>query len=112
MGEILAPHRNEVVLATKVGSPMSEDARQKGEFGASPDYIVKAVENSLRRLKTDYIDLLQIHYPDPFTPIERTLEALGDLVAKGKVRYIGCSNFSGDLIVRQHCLTSAPLGQI
>ncbi len=58
-------------------------------------YIMRAVEQSLRRLRTDYIDLYQIHTPDPATPIEETLTALGDLVAEGKVRYIGHSNFSG-----------------
>jgi len=90
LGEILGSRRKDIVLATKFGMPMDAD---KGLMGASRRYIMQAVEDSLRRLKTDWIDLYQIHQPDPRTPIEETLRALDDLVRQGKVRYIGCSNF-------------------
>jgi aryl-alcohol dehydrogenase-like predicted oxidoreductase len=96
LGEVLAGRRDQVVLATKFGS-------QGGDMGYGPaagarggrSYIKRAVEQSLRRLRTDYIDLYQIHTPDPVTPIEETLSALSDLVRAGLVRYIGHSNFSG-----------------
>jgi len=78
------------VLATKFGNPM-DDAGVS--VGGSRRYVMQAVEDSLRRLRTDWIDLYQIHAPDPRTPIEETLGALDDLVRQGKVRYIGCSNF-------------------
>ena len=89
LGRALGARRREVVIATKFGSKMDEQRQ-----GARPDYIRRAVEDSLRRLKTDYIDLYQIHRPDPQTPITDTLGALDDLVKAGKVREIGCSNFS------------------
>jgi aryl-alcohol dehydrogenase-like predicted oxidoreductase len=89
MGRALAGRRNEVVLATKFG--MAVDEQRKG---AKPAYVRQAVEDSLRRLATDRIDLYQLHQPDPSTPIADTLGALGDLVRAGKVREIGCSNFS------------------
>jgi aryl-alcohol dehydrogenase-like predicted oxidoreductase len=89
LGEILGDRRKEIVLATKFGSVMSEERELKG---ASRRYIMRAVEDSLRRLKTDWIDLYQLHRQDPLTPIEETLRALDDLVHQGKVRYIGCSN--------------------
>src|SRR3546814_15255322 len=69
--------------------PMDEEGVRKG---GSRRYIMSAVEDSLRRLRTDWIDLYQIHQPDPLTPIEETLRALDDLVRQGKVRYVGCSN--------------------
>jgi aryl-alcohol dehydrogenase-like predicted oxidoreductase len=81
--------RNKVVLATKVGSPMGE-----GKQGLSHKYIFAEVEESLRRLQTDYIDLYQSHRDDPNTPVEETLGAYADLVKQGKVRAIGCSNFT------------------
>ena len=96
LGEVLAGRRDEVVLATKFGhrnADMGYGAAAGAKGGRS--YIMRAVERSLRRLRTDYIDLYQIHTPDPATPIEETLTALGELVAQGKVRYIGHSNFSG-----------------
>jgi aryl-alcohol dehydrogenase-like predicted oxidoreductase len=89
LGEILDSRRKDIVLATKFGSPMDSAGKLKG---ASRRYILSAVEDSLRRLKTDWIDLYQLHVPDPATPIEETLRALDDLVRQGKVRYIGCSN--------------------
>jgi aryl-alcohol dehydrogenase-like predicted oxidoreductase len=90
MGLVLGDERKHIVLATKFGNPM-DDAGVK--LGGSRHYIMRAVEDSLRRLRTDWIDLYQIHAPDPRTPIEETLRALDDLVRQGKVRYIGCSNF-------------------
>jgi aryl-alcohol dehydrogenase-like predicted oxidoreductase len=96
LGEVLAGRRDQVVLATKFGSqgPDMGYGPAAGSRGGR-SYIRRAVEHSLRRLRTDYIDLYQIHDPDPRTPIEETLAALGELVAEGKVRYIGHSNFSG-----------------
>ena len=89
MGDILGSRRKDIVLATKFCGPMDADNKLKG---ASRRYIMTAVEASLKRLKTDWIDLYQIHMPDPLTPMEETLRALDDLVHSGKVRYIGCSN--------------------
>ena len=88
LGEILGPRRRDIVLATKFGMPMDER-----RTGASRRYIVRAAEDSLARLRTDWIDLYQQHQPDPATPIDETLHALDDLVRAGKVRYVGCSNF-------------------
>jgi len=95
LGDVLAGRRDQVVLATKFGSQGSDlgygpAAGAKG----SRSYVRRAVEHSLRRLRTDYIDLYQIHTPDPITPIEETLSALTELVQAGLVRYIGHSNFS------------------
>lgn len=92
LGAALAGRRHEVVIATKFGNPTGPAPHQRG---ASRRYIIEAAEASLRRLNTDYIDLYQLHRPDPQTPIEETLSALDDLVRTGKVRYIGNSNFSG-----------------
>jgi aryl-alcohol dehydrogenase-like predicted oxidoreductase len=96
LGEVLAGRRDKVVLATKFGHQKVDmgyglAAGAKGGRG----YIRLAVEKSLRRLRTDYIDLYQLHTPDPLTPIEETIAALDELVAEGKVRYIGHSNLSG-----------------
>ena len=96
LGEVLTGRRDQVVLATKFGHQAANlgygpAAGAKGGRG----YIRRAVEHSLRRLRTDYIDLYQLHTPDPATPVAETLTALGELVAEGKVRYIGHSNFSG-----------------
>jgi len=96
LGEVLAGRRDKVVLATKFGN-------QRTDMGYGPaagakgsrKYIRLAVEKSLTRLRTDYIDLYQLHTPDPATPIEETIAALGELVAEGKVRYLGHSNLSG-----------------
>jgi aryl-alcohol dehydrogenase-like predicted oxidoreductase len=89
LGETLGDRRKDIVLATKFAQPM-DDAKTR--TGASRQYIVTAVEASLKRLKTDWIDLYQQHIPDPLTPMEETLRALDDLTRQGKVRYIGCSN--------------------
>jgi aryl-alcohol dehydrogenase-like predicted oxidoreductase len=91
LGRALGKRRGEAVVATKFGKPMDE-RRQ----GGKPAYVREALEASLRRLGTDYIDLYQMHSPDPDTPVEDTLGALEDLVRAGKVREIGCSNFSAE----------------
>ncbi|MFP6808694.1 MAG: aldo/keto reductase [Pseudomonadales bacterium] len=88
---IAGKDRSEIVIATKYASPMGEGDLKRG---ASRRYIMNAVEASLKRLGTDYIDLYQQHVPDAETPIEETLRALDDLVHQGKVRYLGSSNFS------------------
>ena len=95
LGEALKGQRDEFVVATKFGMDMQGANGQ--DFGAlgSRRYIRRAVEASLRRLRTDHIDLYQLHRPDPLTPLEETLEALTDLVREGKVLYLGCSNFDG-----------------
>ena len=90
LGETLGARRKEIVLATKFASPMNRE--RDSRYSGSRRYIMKAVEDSLRRLKTDWIDLYQYHFPDPRTPIEETLRAMDDLVRQGKVLYIGCSN--------------------
>jgi aryl-alcohol dehydrogenase-like predicted oxidoreductase len=98
LGELLAGKRDDVIIATKFGSDLRGRGHYNGEdWGArgSRRYIRRAVESSLRRLRTDWIDLYQLHRPDPATPIEETLSALDDLVHEGKVRYIGSSNFTG-----------------
>jgi len=89
LGESLGDRRKDIVLATKFGMAMDDAGVRKG---ASRRYILSAVEASLKRLKTDWIDLYQLHQPDPLTPIEETLRALDDLIRQGKVRYLGCSN--------------------
>jgi aryl-alcohol dehydrogenase-like predicted oxidoreductase len=91
LGEVLGERRKKIVLATKFGSKPNALGEKSGN---SRGYILAEAEESLHRLRTDWIDLYQIHYPDPKTPIEETLRALDDLVKSGKVRYIGCSNFS------------------
>ena len=95
LGAALKGRRDQIVLATKFGMDMGGvNGPDRGARG-SRSYIVRAVEASLRRLDTDYIDLYQMHAPDPETPIEETLAALDDLVRAGKVRYLGNSNFDG-----------------
>jgi aryl-alcohol dehydrogenase-like predicted oxidoreductase len=91
LGRALGRRRDEMVIATKFGSAV--DDRRKG---AKPEYVRQAVDDSLRRLGTDRIDLYQLHRPDPQVPIEDTLGALDELVQAGKVREIGCSNFSAE----------------
>jgi aryl-alcohol dehydrogenase-like predicted oxidoreductase len=98
LGEILEGKRDDIVLATKFGGDVRRRGLTNGEdWGArgSRRYILRAAESSLRRLRTDWIDLYQMHWPDPQTPIEETLSALDDLVHQGKVRYIGSSNVTG-----------------
>jgi aryl-alcohol dehydrogenase-like predicted oxidoreductase len=104
LGKILGARRKDVVLATKFGSPMREGITRRD---ASRRYIMQAVEASLARLQTDWIDVYWLHWPDPLTPIEETLRALDDLIRAGKVRYIGACNLSAwqmveaDWIARQ-----------
>jgi aryl-alcohol dehydrogenase-like predicted oxidoreductase len=95
IGRALEGRRDRVLIATKFGSEMNERPEERR---GNPDYIRWAVEGSLRRLRTDVIDVYQMHVPDPVTPIEETLGALNDLVHDGKVRWIGSSNFSGKQI--------------
>ena len=91
IGKALEGRREQAVIATKVSSRMSEGPNQAGN---SRKHIMEQVEQSLTRLRTDYIDLYQIHWWDPTTPVEETLRALNDLVTQGKIRYFGCSNFT------------------
>jgi aryl-alcohol dehydrogenase-like predicted oxidoreductase len=99
VGKALRGRRDEVVLATKFGLPRGEDMNKRG---ASPRWIFQAVEQSLRRLGTDHVDLYQLHRPDHAADIEETLGALDDLVRQGKVRFVGCSTFPAELIVEAH----------
>jgi aryl-alcohol dehydrogenase-like predicted oxidoreductase len=95
LGRALGNRRKDIVLATKFGKPMGTDSAMQG---SSRRYIMLAVESSLRRLGTDWIDSYQVHEPDPETPIEETLRALEDLIRQGKVRYAGCSNFPAEKV--------------
>jgi aryl-alcohol dehydrogenase-like predicted oxidoreductase len=95
VGKWLKGRREKIVLATKCWGAMGRGANERG---LSRKHICTAVEQSLRRLQTDYIDLYQVHAPDPETPLDETLRALDDLVRQGKVRYIGCSNFQAWLL--------------
>lgn len=92
LGKAIAGKRNRLLLSTKAAFPMSDD---RNDMGASRFHLLKACEDSLRRLQTDHIDLYYIHGFDANTPVEETLRALDDLVSSGKVRYIACSNYSG-----------------
>src|SRR6185503_4538654 len=89
LGAALKNRRNKAIIATKFGMKMGE-----GKEGARPEYVREALDASLQRLQADTIDLYQIHLPDPKTPITETMQALNDAVKAGKVREIGCSNFS------------------
>ncbi len=91
LGQLLGERRKDIVLATKFGMQMDKEGKL---IGGSRRYMMRAVEDSLRRLKTDWIDLYQLHQPDPLTPLEETLRGLDDLVKQGKVRYTGCSNLA------------------
>ncbi len=106
LGKALGSHRNEILLATKVYGRMTPNPN---DVGSTRHHIVQGCEASLKRLGTEYIDLYQLHHWDPVTPLEETLHALDDLVRAGKVRYIGCSNFSGwqlmkALAISEKCL--------
>ena len=92
LGENLGPRRKDIFLASKFGSPMDDSGEKRG---ASRQYIMSAVEASLKRLKTDWIDLYQLHHFDPKTPLDETMRALDDLVKQGKVRYLGFSTLVG-----------------
>ncbi len=98
-------HRSDVIIATKFGNDMPGQGR-----GARPEYVRQAFEASLKRLRTDYIDVYQQHVPDPDIPIEETLGALDELVQAGKVREIGCSNFSAQQIREAQAAAAAARG--
>lgn len=100
LGEILGARRKDIILATKFSSPMNRAVSDR--YDGSRTYVLRAVEDSLRRLRTDFIDLYQYHFPDPHTPIDETLRALEDLVRQGKVRYIACSNMPAWRLVDAH----------
>ena len=95
LGKALGTRRDDVVIATKFGGPLDENEEHRG---GSARWVREACEGSLRRLGTDYIDLYQLHFPDLTVPIEETLTALDELVKAGKVRQIGNSNFTGEMI--------------
>ena len=105
LGRFLGRRRPDVVIASKFGQEMEGQGR-----GARPEYIRKAFDASLRRLKTDYIDLYQLHKPDPDVPIGETLGALNELVQAGKVREIGCSNFSAQQLREAAAVSAARPG--
>ena len=104
LGKILGHRRKDIVLASKFGMAMSDDGTK---IGASRRYIMSAVEDSLRRLKTDWIDLYQLHQPDPLTPLDETMQALDDLVTQGKIRYIGCSNLPSWQVVESQWISKS-----
>jgi aryl-alcohol dehydrogenase-like predicted oxidoreductase len=108
LGDILGDRRKDVVLATKFGMAMDKEGRLSG---ASRRYIMSAVEASLKRLRTDWIDFYQLHQPDPLTPIDETLAALDDLIRQGKVLYVGCSNLPAWQVVEAN-LTAAARGSV
>ena len=102
MGEALKSRRDQVILATKFGHPGRDMGYPPSGARGSRSYIRRAVEASLTRLQSDWIDLYQLHVPDNDTPMQETLDALGDLVREGKVRYIGHTNFSGWQVAEGH----------
>jgi aryl-alcohol dehydrogenase-like predicted oxidoreductase len=102
LGKALGRRRDDVIVATKFGMDMQGDNGPDWGARASRRYVRRAVEASLRRLGTDHIDLYQLHQPDLVTPVQETLEALTELVTEGKVRYLGCSNFSAWEVVDAH----------
>jgi aryl-alcohol dehydrogenase-like predicted oxidoreductase len=97
VGRWLEGRRHDFVVATKCGGAMSE---RRWDRGASRKHVLDAIDGSLRRLRTDYIDLYQLHHPDPETPIDESLRALDDVVRAGKARYVGCSNFPAYQVAR------------
>lgn len=103
LGRVLAGRRDQVVLATKFGSKLGDQV----PGGARPEYVKRAVTDSLRRLQTDHIDLYQLHRPDPDVPLADTLGALGELVAAGTVREVGCSNFGSSLLEEAEAAAAA-----
>lgn len=104
LGQALGNKRKDIVLASKTTMPMGPGRHDRG---ASRQHIIRSCEDSLRRLNTDWIDLYQLHYPDYLTPVEETLRALDDLVRAGKIRYIGCSNYSGWHMMRNMAAADA-----
>lgn len=99
LGKLLRRRRNEIVLATKFHARVGPGVNDGGQ---SRYHVYRALENSLRRLQTDYVDLYQVHAFDPETPLEETLRALDDLVKQGKIRYLGCSNYAAWQLAKAH----------
>jgi aryl-alcohol dehydrogenase-like predicted oxidoreductase len=104
LGEILGDKRKDVIIASKCGMAMDKDGKLSG---ASRRYIMNAVDDSLKRLRTDTIDFFQMHVPDPKTPFEETMRAFDDLIAQGKIRYIGCSNLPAWQVVEANMTAKA-----
>lgn len=100
VGKAVKGRRDQVIIATKFGNEIDEQGRRTGKINGKPEYIRQAVEGSLKRLGTDYIDLYYQHRVDPNTPIEDTISAMADLVQEGKVRYIGLSEAAPETIRR------------
>lgn len=109
LGKALGPRRKEIILATKFGAKLGGRGGA-AEGGGSRAYIIAAVERSLGLLGTDYIDLYQHHFPDVGTPLEETMRALEELVRQGKVRHIGCSNYTGEQLRRSATLAEETAG--
>ncbi|SDY59967.1 Predicted oxidoreductase [Modestobacter sp. DSM 44400] len=107
VGRVLADRRDEVVLATKFGNELDHEGTRTGQVNGRPEYVRKSVDGSLQRLGLDVIDLYYQHRVDPDTPVEETFGVLGELVAEGKVRYLGISEASPDTIRRAH--STSPL---
>jgi aryl-alcohol dehydrogenase-like predicted oxidoreductase len=105
LGEALAGRRQEVILATKCGWPYQSG--NPYETGLSRRWIMQSIDESLRRLKTDYVDLYQAHRPDADTPLDETLRAMDDIVRAGKARYIGCSNYQAWELAQAHGISKA-----
>ncbi|MGM1048022.1 MAG: aldo/keto reductase [Bacillota bacterium] len=103
LGNVLKNRRHDILLATKLHNVMGPGVNDQGQ---SRYHIYRALENSLRRLQTDYIDLYQVHRFDPHTPLEETLQALDDLVKEGKIRYIGCSNYAAWQLAKAHGISA------
>ncbi len=104
LGQALGSRRKDIVLVSKFGVAMDDEGRLKG---GSYAYVMSAVEASLKRLKTDWIDLYYYHRPDPATPVEETMRALDQLIRQGKVRYIGCSNMSAAQVSQSRAVAEA-----
>ena len=104
LGKVLGEKRKDIIIATKFGNAVDDEGKLKG---ASRRYIFSAIEASLTRLNTDWIDVYQIHRPDPDTPIEETIRALDDLITQGKVRYLGLSNFAPWQIVEAQLIAES-----
>jgi aryl-alcohol dehydrogenase-like predicted oxidoreductase len=102
LGQAIGKRRHDILIATKAFARMGDGAN---DIGLSRHHLIRACEDSLRRLGTDYIDLYQVHGFDALTPLEETLRALDDLVRSGKVRYIGCSNYSGWHLMKALCVS-------
>lgn len=105
LGDALAGRRQQVILATKCGWPYASGSPY--ETGLSRRWIMQSIDDSLRRLKTDYVDLYQAHRPDADTPLEETLRAMDDIVRAGKARYIGCSNYQAWELAQAHGISKA-----